>query len=172
MKYILFLMLLFQSVFVFSQIWKEPYDTLFFDNNLERVSVEMGIKSYTVSDFDSLGVMYQFRYLEFNSKGNLIKECQGVPSEQTNDTVYYFYDDTDKLYEFEFQGKIIQYPKRNFIKDSLNRIVTIEEVINDSTSNTYFYYSKLGNLDSINFQNNSIIYIYDEQNKLKSETYY
>jgi len=169
-KYTVIFILLIQSGFSFSQIWEEPFDTLSYYDRLEKVSSKTGIKSYTVSDFDSSGNANQFGYYEFDNEGYLIKECQGLSSDQKLDTSYYFYNENGVFQEAVHPERKRQNTIREFIKDSLNRTIAITNTINDSISTSHYYYSKSGNLDSIKYQTGRIvIYKYTAQNKLKQK---
>ncbi len=167
MKFIVLLFLL-NSLSSFSQIWEEPFDTLSYYDRIEKVSPKMGIKSYSVSDFDSTGNLNQYSYYEFDNNGFLIKECQGLSSDQTLDTSYYFYDENGIFQEKVRQGQDRKFTQREFVKDSLNRTIALKVRSNSSISTTHYFYSKTGNLDSIKYQNGRIIvYKYDAQDSLE-----
>lgn len=170
MKYTVIFILLIQSELSFSQIWEEPYDTLSYYDRLQKMNPKLGVKSYSVIDYDSSGNAVQYGYNEFDNKGNLIKECQGLSSNQNLDTSYYFYDDIGVFQEVVRPGRQKQNIIREFIKDSSNRTIALKETNNDSTSITHYYYSNIGKLDSIDYSNGRIvIYKYSSLNELNKK---
>ena len=139
-------------------------------DRLEKVAPKMKVKSYTISDLDSAGNVNLYGYYEFDENGYLIKECEGLSPDQKLDTSYYFYDENGIFQEVARAGRKRKNITREFIKDSLNRTIAFKSGIKDSISTTHYYYSKLGNLDSIKYQTGRvIIYKYDEKNKLKQK---
>lgn len=170
MKYTVIFILLIHSGLSFSQIWEEPYDTLSYYDRLQKMNPELDVESYSVTSYDSSGNVIQFEYNEFDSKGYLIKECQGLSSDQKLDTSYYFYDENGVFQEKVRPWQERKFTTREFVKDSLNRTIAIKVKFNDSISTTHFFYSKTGNLDSIKYDSDRIrIYKYDENNKLKQK---
>lgn len=171
MKFILTLFLL-NALSSFSQIWKEPFDTMTYYDRLTRLNeTNRDVTSYTVAQFDSSGTAVQFDYFEFNENGYLVKECNAVSADQQVDTIRYFYDQSGVFQEAVYPGGTKQNTVRKFVKDSLNRTVAVIAKSDSSQAATHFYYSTAGKLDSTKYETGrKVIYDYDEKGKLSKKT--
>ncbi|MGV3611471.1 MAG: hypothetical protein ACO1N0_11005 [Fluviicola sp.] len=167
----LILVLIFLNAFCsYSQVWKEPFDTISYYDCLTRLSENhLNVRSYSIAQFDSSGTPVQFDYYEFNPKGYLIKECMGVSADQKLDTIRYYYNESGVFQEAVYPGGIRQNETREFIKDSRNRTTAISSLIKDSVFTTYFYYSD--KLDSIVYPySNTVRFKYNEQGQLSKKS--
>lgn len=138
MRYLLIIFLVSYRT-VFSQIWKDPNDTLSSFEKLPRLEKKhLDVKSYTISQFDSSGNEVMFDFFEFNKEGILVKSCVGVSSSQELDTTYY---DQKKAVDFPDNKKVFEL-KKEFNKDgNLSKISTYKD--GQLTSCIQYYYPDL-----------------------------
>jgi antitoxin component YwqK of YwqJK toxin-antitoxin module len=133
MKYITVILLLI-TLNVNCQIWKEPFDTLPYVDQFERLTgVRIGIKSYTITEFSDKDSILSYDYYGFDKSGYLTEQFYAMFPKQHTDTIKYYY--TNGI----VQGADF---KREHIYNDHNRLIEIRNTNNDSTWSTYYIYKK------------------------------
>jgi hypothetical protein len=174
MNYLFCLLALIACSNSFSQIWKEPFDTLNYYDKLEKLSGEkLGIISYSVSMFDSDNNPVQFDYYAFDEKGNLVKECQGVSADQKLDTIYYFYNEAGIFQEAVRSGQKRLNIQRNFLFNENGRLSSIQYINGITKTETRYVYNKNELLDSIIYSDSEwTCFSYTKNNMLSKKVIY
>ena len=152
------------SLYSNCQTWKEPFDTLEYLDNFEKLTKEkIGIKSYTITQFDSRDSIQSYEYYKFNKNGYLIEQLNEIYPNQNTDTIKY-----------KYENGIVQGDefKREHIFNEKQRLIEIRNSNSDSIwSTNYIYKSNL--LVEIRYSNkNSTIFQYNSNNKIKRKIFY
>lgn len=145
MKYMVVL-LIFISFKAGGQIWKEPFDTLPYLDNFERLSGnKIGIRSYSVTQFDDHDSILAYNFYGFDRNGYLTDELYAMYPGQHLDTNHYCY------LNGIIQGSDF---KREHLYNEQHRLIEIRNSKVDSVWSTNYYY-----------ENNRLIRIsYSKQN--------
>lgn len=131
MKHITLISLLI-SLNTYCQIWKEPFDTLPYIDQFERLTGDkLGIKSYSVTQFDDKDSILSYDYYGFNQEGYLTEQFYAMYPNQHTDTNKYHYEN-DIL-----QG---DRTKREHLFNENHRLIEIRNTNSDSTWSTHYSY--------------------------------
>lgn len=120
----------------FSQIWKDPNDTLTsFEKRPRLEKKHRNVKSYSISQFDSSGNEVQYDFREFNKEGILVKSFTGISRNQKVDTLYY---DSIKPIEFSDDQIVGTIKKEYYENGKLWKVLTVKD--EELTRRLTYYY--------------------------------
>ncbi|MDX2360357.1 MAG: hypothetical protein QNK23_06100 [Crocinitomicaceae bacterium] len=158
MKYIVVLFLL-NSMASFSQMWKEPFDTLPYIDHFERLKGnKIGIKSYSVTEYLDKDSILSYNFYGFDRNGYLTEQFYAMFPHQHTDTNKYHYKNGI------LQGSGF---KREHIYNENKRLIEIRNSKNDSTWSTNYTYND-NNLIEIRYsQQNWTTFQYDLNGRLQ-----
>ena len=162
MRLIIILFCLFTTHLCFSQMWKEPLDTLPFIDKYELIDPTTHaksclIKKYVVEYGDEVD---EWEYKEYDTRGRITKS-----SVSEGDTTYYFYNEFDVCQEIVYPGKERTFNQRFHIYEN-NRLRSILMISDNDTFKTIYQYEN-NLLKSIEYQNgNRVNFAYDSQGRI------
>lgn len=165
MRIFIFLLFIpFATHLCFSQMWKEPLDTLPHIDKYERIDSKTRVKSCMIKKYvvEYGNVVDEWEYKEFDERGRISKS-----SFSEGDTTYYYYNEFDVCQEIVYPGKKREFTKRVHVFDEHNRLKSIVVMRDLDTMKTHFVYeNNLLVLISYSKENKSVFH-YDSIGRLK-----
>lgn len=131
----LFILLIFNSINVFSQIWKEPIDTLPYIDRFAKSSRltldQIGVEFYSATQYSDKDSILSFDYYGFDRNGYLTKRFSAKSPNEVADTIKYYY-----------LNGTVQGPgyKREHMFNEKKQLTEIRNTKNDSTWLTRYKY--------------------------------
>ncbi|MFM1772295.1 MAG: hypothetical protein RLZZ71_1437 [Bacteroidota bacterium] len=131
----LFILLIFNSINVICQIWKEPIDTLPYIDRFAKSSRltldQIGVEFYSATQYSDKDSILSFDYYGFDRNGYLTKRFSAKSPNEVADTIKYYY-----------LNGTVQGPgyKREHMFNEKKQLTEIRNTKNDSTWLTRYKY--------------------------------